>query len=301
MKPTLFVLAAGMGSRYGGLKQLDGVGPKGETIIDYSVFDAIRAGFGKIVFVIRHSFEEEFKEKIISKYSDTIQVELVFQELSDLPAGFRVNPDREKPWGTNHAMLMAKDVIKEPFAIINADDFYGAQSYQLMADFLTKEADGNRHYCMIGFNVANTLSDKGGVTRGVCEAKDGYLTKVIECSNIQRNADGTPGILGDNGEWQLLAENTPVSMNMWGFTPDYFELAEKSFIEFLNKNKDEKRAESLIPTVVDSFVKQGDVKVKVISTPSKWFGVTYADDKPIVVQKIRELIDAGEYPQKLFS
>lgn len=299
MKPTLFILAAGMGSRYGGLKQLDGVGPSGETIMDYSVFDAIRAGFGKVVFVIRHSFEKEFREKIISKYQDKISVDIVFQELDNLPEGFKLNPEREKPWGTGHALLMGQKIIKEPFAIINADDFYGKESYQLLADYL-KDLNGKKgSYCMIGYLLGNTLSDSGSVARGVCERdKDGYLTKVVERTEIIKTEKGPAYKDGDN--WVSLTNDTPVSMNMWGFTPDYFELTKNDFTAFLKENQDKLKAEFLIPTEVNNLVEEGKVKVKVIPTTSDWFGVTYASDRPLVVEKINALVAAGVYPKKLF-
>lgn len=299
MKPTLFILAAGMGSRYGGLKQLDAVGPSGETIMDYSVFDAIRAGFGKIVFVIRHTFEKEFREKVISKYQDKIAVEIVFQELSDLPAGFTLNPEREKPWGTGHALLMGEKVIKEPFAIINADDFYGKESYELLANFLTGVVGKKGSYCMIGYLLGNTLSDSGSVARGVCERNtEGLLTKVVERTEIVKTPEGPEYKDGD--KWVKLTNDTPVSMNMWGFTPDYFELTKHDFAAFLKENQDKLKAEFLIPSEVNNLVEDGKVTVKVIPTVSDWFGVTYATDKPLVVNKINELVKAGVYPKKLF-
>ena len=301
MKPTLFILAAGMGSRYGGLKQLDAVGPNGETIMDYSVYDALASGFGKIVFVIRHSFEKEFREKIITKYEKIVQVEVVFQELDYLPDGFTLNPEREKPWGTNHALLMGKDVIKEPFGIINADDFYGRQSFQLLAGQLKKMEEQERSYCMIGYLLGYTLSESGSVARGICEIdNDNYLTQVVERTKIEIKND-VPRFLDDDGEWKNLSSSTPVSMNMWGFTPDYFDLSEKAFVDFLNENKDNIKAEFLIPTEINKLVKKGEVKVLLINTPAKWFGVTYAKDKPEVVQRIHELIDSKVYPKKLFE
>ena len=300
MKPTLFILAAGMGSRYGGLKQLDGLGPNGETIMDYSVYDAMHAGFGKIVFVIRHSFEKEFREKVISKYADKIQVEVVFQELDYLPEGFKLNPDREKPWGTNHALLMGRSVINEPFGIINADDFYGRESFQILAGMLSTMSGKERQYCMLGYLLGNTLSESGTVARGVCEIdNENYLTKVVERTQIER-IDGVPCYKEEDETWKNLTDTTPVSMNMWGFTPDYFELSEKCFIEFLNTNKDNLKAEFLIPTVVNDLVEKNEIKVKLINTPSVWFGVTYAKDRPEVVHRIEGLVEDGKYPEKLF-
>lgn len=301
MKPTLFVLAAGMGSRYGGLKQLDGVGPNGETIMDYSVYDAIQAGFGKIVFVIRHSFEKEFKEKVLSKYEDKISVETVYQELEYLPDGFTLNPDREKPWGTNHALLMGEGVINEPFGIINADDFYGRGSYELLAGYLRTMVGQQKHYCMIGYLLGNTLSDSGSVARGVCGIDAGsFLSRIVERTEIKK-IDGVPCYKDENGDWQKLTDTTPVSMNMWGFTPDFFDLSKRDFVSFLNNNKGNLKAEYLIPTEVNELVAKNEIKVKLIPTPSNWFGVTYATDKPDVVRKIQELIEERVYPDKLFK
>lgn len=301
MKPTLFVLAAGMGSRYGGLKQLDGLGPNGETIMDYSIYDAVRGGFGKVVFVIRHSFEEDFREKIIKKYENQIPVELVFQELDYLPEGFALNPERVKPWGTNHAVLMGKDVIKEPFAVINADDFYGKESYKILADYLKGLENKKNDYCMVGYRLGNTLSESGSVARGVCETNaEGYLTTVVERTYIIRDTDGVIKYKDENESLVAAGENTPVSMNMWGFTPEYFEYSENQFIQFLKDNAENIKAEYFIPLVVNNLINSGTARVKVLDTPSKWFGVTYADDRQSVVDKIQELIDKGEYPNKLW-
>ncbi len=300
MKPTLFVLAAGMGSRYGGLKQLDGLGPNGETIMDYSIYDAIRGGFGKVVFVIRHTFEADFREKILSKYESKIPVELVFQELAYLPKGFTLNPERTKPFGTNHALLMGKEVINEPFAVINADDFYGKESYAILADALTKMEGKVNEYCMVGYRLGNTLSESGSVARGVCQkdAKEN-LTTVVERTKIERKEDGQVKY-EENGEWTTVDENSPVSMNMWGFTPDYFTYSEKAFVEFLTENENNIKAEFFIPLVVNNLIVEGAATCKVLDTPSKWFGVTYADDRQSVVDKIQDLINKGEYPSKLF-
>lgn len=301
MKPTLFILAAGMGSRYGGLKQLDGVGPNGETIMDYSVYDAIQAGFGKVVFVIRHSFEKDFREKVVAKYEGKISVEIVFQELEYLPKGFALNPKREKPWGTNHALLMGKEVIKEPFAIINADDFYGRESYTLLASELCGMQNSTLRYCMVGYMLGNTLSESGSVARGVCELdNDSYLTSVVERTKIQL-IEGAPCYQDEAGGWEPLSLSTPVSMNMWGFTPDYFELSEIAFADFLSINEDNLKAEFFIPSVVGRLVESGKAKVKLIETPAKWFGVTYAEDRPDVVRKIQTLVASGTYPSKLFA
>lgn len=299
MKPTLFILAAGMGSRYGGLKQLDGLGPGGDTIMDYSVYDALRAGFGKIVFVIRHDFEQEFRDKVISKYEGHIPVEVVFQDINALPGGYRPNPERTKPWGTNHAVLMGKDVIKEPFAVINADDYYGMESFKILADFLRSVEGKKNCYCMVGFKIENTLSENGGVSRGLCQVSpEGNLTGVKECHGIQKK-DGKMIQVVD-GEEVPFPEDGTVSMNMWGFTPDYFDYSEKSFLNFLKEHHDDLKSEFYIPTVVNELINDGTVSLKVLKTPSKWFGVTYAADRPATVEQFRKLTDEGLYPEKLF-
>lgn len=300
MKPTLFVLAAGMGSRYGGLKQLDGLGPHGETIMDYSIYDAIRSGFGKIVFVIRKDFEADFRAKILSKYENHIPVEVVFQALDNLPEGFVCPEGRTKPWGTNHAVLMGKDVIKEPFAVINADDFYGRNSFEVIAKELSTPKNRKGDYCMVGFRVGNTMSESGSVARGVCENKDGFLTTVVERTAIAYNEKHEISFTDENGKEQILDPNTPVSMNLWGFTPDYFEFSEKYFVDFLKENINTPKAEFFIPLVVNELVTKGDATVKVLDTDSKWFGVTYAADRQGVVDKFAELHANGEYPEKMF-
>ena len=300
MKPTLFILAAGLGSRYGGLMQLDGLGHAGETIMDYSVYDALRAGFGKIVFVIRHDFEQEFREKIISKYEGHVPVEVVYQSIDALPGGFTPNPERKKPWGTNHAVLMGKDVIKEPFGVINADDFYGAESFRVLADFLRSVEGQKGKYCAVGFIIDNTLSENGGVSRGLCHVSpEGYLTDVTECHGIERK-DGKLIQVLESGEIAPFPEGAAVSMNMWGFTPDYFDYSEKAFIKFLKEHHDELKAEFYIPTVVNDLIKADEITLKVETTPSKWFGVTYAADRPATVAQFQALTDAGVYPEKLF-
>lgn len=300
MKPTLFVLAAGMGSRYGGLKQLDGLGPNGETIMDYSIFDAIRGGFGKIVFVIRKDFEKDFRDKIISKYLDKVPVELVFQAIDDLPKGFVCPEDRTKPWGTNHAVLMGKDVIKEPFAVINADDFYGRDSFAVLGKWLSEQVAQRNNYCMVGYRVGNTLSESGTVARGVCGTNaEGNLTDVVERTEIMR-VEGPVCYKDEEGKWVAIEDNTPVSMNMWGFTPDYFEYSEEFFKEFLKEHLNTPKSEFFIPLMVNKLINEGTATVKVLDTTAKWFGVTYAADRADVVAKIQKLVDAGEYPSKLF-
>ena len=299
MKPTLFILAAGMGSRYGGLKQLDGLGPNGETIMDYSVFDAMRAGFGKVVFVIRKDFEEDFRKVVLSKYADHVPCEVCFQGIDNLPEGFTRNPERTKPWGTNHAVLMAKDLIKEPFMVINADDFYGKESFEVMAKFLLDVNGQEGKYCMAGYRVGNTLSEHGTVSRGVCATdKMGFLTDVVERTAIE-NKNGHV-VYQDNGVDVEIQFETPVSMNMWGFTPEYFTYAEEAFKAFLTENSQELKAEFYIPTLVNDMIKSGKATCQVLDTTAKWFGVTYADDRQMVVDKIQALVDAGVYPNKLF-
>ncbi len=301
MKPTLFVLAAGMGSRYGGLKQLDGLGPNGETIMDYSIFDAIRGGFGKLVFVIRKDFEQDFRDKVLSKYEGHIPTELVFQAIDNLPEGFTAPAERTKPWGTNHAVLMGKDVIKEPFAVINADDFYGRDAFAVMGKWLSDLPEGSTgKYSMVGFRICNTLSENGSVARGVCSKNDQeLLTGVVERTEIMR-VDGTICYKDEQGEWQPVGEQTPVSMNFWGFTPDYFKYSEEQFIDFLKENADKPKAEYFIPLVVDNLINSGEATCEVLDTTAKWFGVTYAADRPATVEKIQSLVEAGEYPNKLF-
>ena len=304
VKPTLLVLAAGMGSRYGALKQMDGVGPNNEAIIDYSIYDAIRAGFGKVVFVIRHSFADAFTA-IFNKerFGGKIEVEFVYQELDYLPEGFSVPEGREKPWGTNHALLMAAKAINEPFAVINADDFYGADAYKVIGEYLSKLGEENNHYCMVGYAVNKTLSENGTVSRGVCGInEEGFLTSIVERTKIERNAEGTI-VFHDLGEDEALEEDTPVSMNLFGFTPDYFAHSEEYFKGFLSSPEVQTnlKAEFFIPLMVNKLVGEGTSKLKVLSTTANWFGVTYQADKPQLVAKIEELIEAGVYPRNLWG
>lgn len=292
-----------MGSRYGGLKQLDGLGPNGETIMDYSIYDAIQAGFGKIVFIIRKDFEQDFRDKVLSKYEGHIPAEVCFQALDTLPEGFTVPEGRQKPWGTNHAVMMAKDVIKEPFCVINCDDFYNRDSFMVMGKYLANLPEGSKNdYVMVGFRVGNTLSDNGTVARGIC-AKDenDNLTTVVERTEIMR-VNGAVSYKDENGEWVAVEDNTPVSMNMWGFTPDYFEYSEEYFKEFLSdpKNIENLKAEFFIPLMVNKLITEHTATVKVLDTTSKWFGVTYAADRQATVDRIQSLVDEGVYPAKLF-
>ena len=303
MKPTLLLLAAGMGSRYGGLKQLDGLGPNGETIMDYSIYDAIKAGFGKIVFVIRKDFEQDFREKILSKYEGHVPVELCFQSLDSLPEGFTCPADRVKPWGTNHAVMMAKDVINEPFCVINCDDVYNRDAFQVIGKFLADLPEGStNNYAMVGFRVGNTLSENGTVARGICSKDEqGNLTTVVERTEIMR-VDGPICYKDEEGKWVPVEENTPVSMNMWGFTPDYFQHSEAYFKEFLSdpKNMSNLKAEFFIPLMVNKLIVEGTSTVQVLDTTSKWFGVTYSADRQDTVDRIQKLVDEGVYPNKLF-
>lgn len=303
MKPTLLLLAAGMGSRYGGLKQLDGLGPNGETIMDYSIYDAIKAGFGKIVFVIRKDFEDDFRQKVLSKYEGHIPAEVCFQAMDKLPEGFTVPEGRQKPWGTNHAVMMAKGLINEPFCVINCDDFYNRDAFMVMGKFLSElpECSKNR-YSMVGFRVGNTLSENGTVARGICSKdNEGHLTEVVERTEIMR-VDGKVCYKDEEGKWVAVEDNTPVSMNMWGFTPDYFEYSDEYFKEFLSdaKNMENLKAEFFIPLVVNNLIHEGTATVKVLDTTSKWFGVTYAADRQATVDRIQKLIEEGVYPNRLF-
>ncbi len=304
MKPTLFLLAAGMGSRYGGLKQLDPLGPQGQSIMDYSIYDAIQAGFGKIVWVIRHDFEAQFRQQILSKYEGHVPCELCFQSLDALPAGFSVPEGRQKPWGTNHAVLMGKDVIREPFAVLNCDDFYDRDAFRVMAKFLTELPEGSTgRYAMVGFRVDNTLSESGTVSRGICEndERTHLLTGVVERTKIERR-NGKVEYLDDDGTWVAIPDNTPVSMNFWGFTPDYFRHSEEYFRQFLSdpKNIENLKSEFFIPLMVDTLIKSGQATCEVLDTTSKWFGVTYPEDRPGVVEKLAALHAAGQYPDKMF-
>ena len=298
MKPTLFLLAAGMGSRYGGLKQLDGLGPNGETIMDYSIYDAIQAGFGKIVWVIRKDFEEQFRTQILSKYEGKIKCELCFQSIDALPEGFAVPEGRQKPWGTNHAVLMGKDVIKEPFCVINCDDFYNRDAFMVIGKFLADLPENAKgQYAMVGFRVGNTLSENGTVSRGIC-SKDanGNLTTCVERTKIARLEDGSVAYRADNkedGEWVGVEENAPVSMNMWGFTPDYFQYSDEYFKEFLSDpaNIANLKSEFFIPLMVNKLINDGTATCKVLDTTSKWFGVTYSEDRPDTVARSAKLVE----------
>jgi dTDP-glucose pyrophosphorylase len=300
MKPTLLVLAAGMGSRYGGLKQLDQVGPSGETIIDYSVYDAIRGGFGKIVFIIRKDIEAAFKEAIGSRYAGKINIEYAYQELSMLPEGFTLPPQRQKPWGTGHAVLCAAAQIHEPFAVINADDFYGAAGYRLIAEYLSNITDNGTkaNYCMCGFMLRNTLSANGTVSRGICTIRDATLVSVKEMTKLEADGDGVCN--RENGAECTLTGNEIASMNMWGFTPSLFKHLERLFSSFLRAKGQEEKSEFYIPSVADALIQGGCAQVRVIESSDAWFGITYREDKDNVVKNIQALVERGIYPKKLF-
>jgi len=310
MKPTLLVLAAGMGSRYGGLKQMDGLGPNNETIIDYSIYDAVQAGFGKVVYIVREYFKEQFEEVVKQKYSNVkcvdgtpLEFQFVTQELNKIPERFPLNPERQKPWGTAHAVLMAKDVIKEPFAVINGDDYYGKDSFRILGDWLRAHEGSKGVYSIVGFELDNTLSESGGVSRGICAYDaEQHLTDVVEHHNIMLNEDGV--VRGDNsntGEHVVLDGKSLCSMNMWGFTPDYFESSYAIFEKFMEENSQELKKEYYIPYAVDTMVKSGEGKCDVLSTPSRWFGVTFKEDRPGVVAKFQEFADKGIYPTPLYQ
>ena len=301
MKPTLLVLAAGMGSRYGGLKQIDPMGPAGETLLDYSVFDALRAGFGRAVFVIRPDFEEAFRERVVARFAGRIETALAFQTIDMLPQGFAVPPGREKPWGTTHAILCARDVVGEPFAMINADDFYGRDSFAVLGRRLAMLANDSTDYCMVGFTLAGTLSDHGTVARGVCRTDDrGFLADIQELTGVGRVAGG--GIRGEgrNGPVELTGRE-PVSMNMWGFTPRVFPQLEADFRAFLEAHGAELKGECYIPLSLGALVHSGQASCEVLPTTSTWFGATYAEDKAAVQASLRKLVAAGEYPASLWG
>ena len=298
MKPTLLILAAGMGSRYGGLKQVDGVGPGGEPIIEYSVYDAIRAGFGKVVFVIRKDIEPAFREKFSNKFEDKVQVEYAFQAVNTPIEGIAELPEREKPWGTAHAVLVARHLIQEPFAVINADDYYGISSFEDMAHFLKNDCTLD-HYAMIGYQLDKTLSEAGQVNRGICEVNEaGLLTDVVERHKIHRAAEGI--VYEEEGEKHSLSEQALVSMNFWGFHPTVLAEIESQFRAFVQANIGNPLAEFYIPTVVNTLVEAGKVRVKVLNSDSQWYGVTYTEDKETVQAALASMVERGLYPKGLW-
>ena len=301
MKPTLVVMAAGVGSRSGGLKQIEPVGPSREIMLDYSVFDAIRAGFGKVVFVIRHDIEKDFKEAIGAHFVNRIPIAYVYQERTDLPAGFSVPSGRTKPWGTGHAVLGCKTAVKEPFAVINADDFYGAKSYEVIARYLQALPPQANTYAMVGFRLANTLSDHGSVTRGICEVDVHHmLNSVTERFKIEKT-EGGARYENEHGRWVALQGHEIASMNMFGFTPTLFGFLDEKFPAFLNKVAGHPEAEFMMPAIVDELIHERKITMRVLATPEKWFGITYKEDKPFVVSGIRRLIETGVYPEKLWD
>ena len=310
MKPTLLVLAAGMGSRYGGLKQMDGLGPNGETIIDYSIYDAVEAGFGKVVYIVREYFKQDMIEAVNKKYGNVtcpdgepLKFEFVTQELNKIPSQFTLNPEREKPWGTAHAVLMGEEVINEPFAVINGDDYYGKDSFKILADWLKAHEGKTGEYALVGFELDNTLSESGAVSRGIGTADEtGYLTNVVEHHKIERAEDGK--IYGESsvtGEKVELADKALCSMNMWGFTPDYFANSKDTFVSFLENHGNELKSEFYIPYAIDCMIKNGTAKTQLLSTTSRWFGVTFQEDRPGVVAKFQEFADQGIYPTPLYK
>lgn len=299
MKPTLLVLAAGMGSRYGGNKQLDEVGPSGETIIDYSIYDAIRAGFGKIVFVIRRDIEEQVKERFVEKLKGRIEVDYVFQEITNLPEGVKVTPERQKPWGTSHAILVTEKKIREPFGVINADDYYGVESFKILHDFLVNDRDPDC-YSIIGYKLGNTLSDHGHVNRGVCRvSEDGLLVNIVETRQIEKTKSGAKAP-GPDGTELVFTGDEVVSMNLWGFKPSAYSFLNKEFRNFIDKHGMDPKSELDIPTSVDKFVKNGEIRIKILMSNERWFGVTYREDKPFVVESIKKMIRKGIYPARIY-
>lgn len=291
-----------MGSRYGSLKQMDGVGPGNEAIIDYSVYDALRAGFGKVVFVIRHSFAKEFKEVFTAeRFGGRIEVDYVYQELDSLPAGLTVPEGREKPWGTNHALMMASDAVHEPFAVINADDFYGAEAYKTIGDYLAQLDGSTNRYCMVAYDLDKTLSENGTVSRGVCGVDAaGNLTSMVERTQIERMPDGRI-VFHDGGADEELAADTPVSMNLFGFTPDYFAHSKEYFRTWYQANRENLKSEFYIPTMVNKLIGDGVSELRVLRSAAQWHGVTYKQDKPALVAAIKRMIDAGRYPERLWA
>ncbi|MEN8225621.1 MAG: sugar phosphate nucleotidyltransferase [Bacteroidota bacterium] len=307
MKPALLILAAGIGSRYGGVKQMDQIGPGGESIIDYSVYDAIRAGFGKIVFVVNKKIENDFRELWEPKLKGKIDHDFVIQDPEDLPEGFHLPGERVKPWGTGQAVMAARFAIDTPFAVINADDFYGKESYRLICEYLSAQDDNNK-YCMVGYQLQNTLSDYGSVSRGVCAFDDDHhLSKITEITNIERkSAASAPngsviGYENIEGEFAQLDKNTLVSMNIWGFTPGLFQFLERDFAAFLGDNIENNKAEFLLPTVINDMVTDGVITVKMLESDFPWFGVTYQEDKPMTIEKVGKMVEEGIYPPLLWK
>ncbi len=301
MKPTLLILAAGIGSRYGGVKQMDKIGPSGESIIDYSIYDAIKAGFGKVVFVLNRKIEIDFMEMILPKLKGKIEVEYVLQEVDNIPEEFEINPERIKPWGTGHAILVAKDKIQEPFAAINADDYYGPSAFAMVSEFFNSIDPKTNQYCMVGYKLANTLSEHGSVSRGVCNIdNEGFLRQVTEHTKIEKTNDAI-GYQDENGNWDMLPGNSIVSMNFWGFTNGIFDFLEEGFEAFIRENAYDPKAEYFIPSVVTELIQKMDATVKVLKSSDQWFGVTYKEDKQASVSRINKLVEECVYPTSLWS
>jgi dTDP-glucose pyrophosphorylase len=302
MKPTLLILAAGIGSRYGGLKQVDRFGPSGETIVEYSIYDALRAGFAKIVLVVRKEFVNDFKDLVLKKAMKKADIDFVFQEIDNIPAGLSVPPDRAKPWGTGHAVLVAREKINTPFAVINADDFYGAGSFKIMADFLISTYNENiDNYCIVGYPLAHTLSEAGHVSRGICMAdKEGYLISIIEHKKIYKEGSVIKSQLDDNKVIEYTG-NEIVSMNLMGFMPSVFNYLDLQFKTFIRQNSNNLTAEFYLPAVVNAVIKEGKTRVKLLNTSERWFGVTYKEDRQMVTQNLINLLEAGVYPVNLWE
>ena len=299
MKPTLLILAAGIGSRYGGVKQMDEIGPSGESIIDYSVFDAIRAGFGKVVFVLNPKIEKDFKAIYEQRLTGKIETAYVLQELHNIPVDVSFSSERVRPWGTGHAVLAAKEVINTPFAVINADDFYGRQAFEVLGDFLSQLNNDETRYAMVGYQLKNTLSESGSVSRGICSTKEGLLTDVVERTKIYRTDSQI--VYEENGQVIPIAGDSLVSMNFWGFTPKYFAQSETWFVEFIRENARQLKAEFYIPYVVNKLITQGDANVRVLGSHDRWFGVTYKEDKAVTIARVRQMVREGRYPKSLWD
>ncbi len=299
MKPTLLILAAGIGSRYGGIKQMDKIGPSGESIIDYSIFDAIRAGFEKVVFVLNPNIEKDFKEVYEERLAGKIETGYVLQQVNDVPKGVPVNTARVKPWGTGHAVLVAKDAINEPFAVINADDFYGKQAFEMIGRFLSETDNDSNKYAMVGYKLENTLSENGSVSRGVCQTEDGFLTDVVERTSITIEDDKI--VYNDNGDKEEIDGNSVVSMNFWGFSPLFFDQLERDFTNFMDENAHKLKAEFFIPSVVNDLIEDDEASISMLTSNDQWFGVTYQEDKEVTISKVKELTDKGVYPVNLWE
>ena len=299
MKPTLLILAAGIGSRYGGVKQMDKIGPSGESIIDYSVYDAINAGFGKVVFVLNSKIEKDFKEVYDKRLSGKIETGYVIQELTNVPEGIHVNPYRVKPWGTGHAVLVANNIINEPFAVLNADDFYGREAFSILGRFLSKMDNASTNYAMVGYKLANTLSENGSVSRGICKTSDDLLTDVVERTSIAKV--GEKIYFDENGVKEELDADVLVSMNFWGFSPAFFQQLETDFRIFIKNNANELKAEFYIPFVVNNLIKKQEATMKMLSSNDRWFGVTYKEDKNATIDNVKKLIENGVYPKNLWD